>query len=102
MNMNNVSAKTIARIVHLAAAKPLSREYGEALAQAMIEASSTSAAPAIRPGKVVTIGGKIRARVLSVARNGVWVLRAATDGEWIRTGQDQIRERVSIKTLSAA
>lgn len=98
MNTANITAATLASI---AAATPMSREHGEAIAQAIKEASEPVQVQAIRPGKFVTIGGKIRARVLSVARNGVWVLRAATDGEYLRTGMDQIRERVSIKLLAA-
>lgn len=96
MNIHNISAKTLARVVELAAAKPLSREYGEALAQALREASRPAT---FQPGQQVSLGGQAKARVLSIARNGVWILRAATDGEWIRAGQDQIRERVSIKAL---
>ena len=54
-----------------------------------------------RLGQQVLINGKTPARVVDIASNGVWILRSATDGEWIRKGVDQIRERVSAKTLTA-
>ena len=101
MQVNNISAKTIARIVELAATKPLSREYGEALAQALQEASETKPAT-LKLGQRVLVNGKTAARVVDIARNGIWILRSATEGEWIRTGRDQIRERVSVNTLMAA
>jgi hypothetical protein len=100
MNTANITAAAIARI---AAADAMSYEAGAAVAAAYMEASAPvkASTAAIRPGKVVMVNGKTRARVLEIARNGVWVLRSATEGEWIRTGQEQIRERVSIKSLAA-
>ena len=54
-----------------------------------------------RLGQVVQLAGKYKARVVDIARNGIWILRSATEGEFVRTGKDQIRERVSIKALAA-
>lgn len=100
-DINRISADTLIRLHQLAAEKPLSREYGEALAQALRESTEAEQPGQLKPGQQVTIGGQVKARILSVARNGVWILRAATDGEWARTGLDQIRERVSARSLAA-
>ena len=59
---------------------------------------------AFKLGQVVNmmlLGKLTNVRVLDVARNGVTIRRAATDGEFSRTGNDQKRERVSIKKLFA-
>lgn len=55
-----------------------------------------------RLGQQVLINSKTPARVVDIARNGVWILRSATDGEWYRKGVEQVRERVSAKCLTAA
>jgi hypothetical protein len=105
MNTANITAATLVKLHTLAISKPLSREYGEALAQAMLEASAPAKAStaAIRPGQVVMINGKTRARVLEIARNGVWIIRSATDGEWLRGNHigGQVKERISIKAVAA-
>ena len=65
-------------------------------------AAKLEATQAVKIGQRVMINDNIAARVVDIARNGVWILRSATEGEWLRTGLDQIRERVSAKTLTAA
>ena len=105
MNTANVSAKTIASIVKLAATNPLSREYGEAIAQAWMEASAEPAAEAFKPGQVVLLinmPNSKRVVIVGVRSNGIWIRRTATDGERARRGVEQVKERVSIKMLTAA
>lgn len=97
MNTANITAATIARI---AAADAMSYEAGAAVAAAYMEASAAVKPAGFKLGQVVMIG-KTSARIVDIAKNGVWILRSATEGEWIRTGQEQIRERVSIKSLAA-
>ena len=55
---------------------------------------------AFRLGQMVTLSGKCAARVVDIARNGVWILRNATDGEFVRIGKEQVRERVSINAIA--
>ena len=101
MNMNNVSAKTIARIAELSVTKPLSREYGEALAQAWAEATEP-AAEAFKPGQVVRLVNMPAAKrvvIVGVRSNGIWIRRTATDGERARRGVEQVKERVSARSL---
>lgn len=62
---------------------------------------------AFKAGQLVTLvigRQRFSARVMDIAKNGVWIIRQATDGEFAR-GLDiggQIKERVSIKSLIAA
>lgn len=100
MNTNNIKAATLARI---AAATPMSVEHGKAVAQAMIEATTEVAS--FKPGQVVRLVNMPNAKrvvVLSVEKNGVWIRRTATDGEWYMRGLEQVKKRVSIKQLIAA
>lgn len=63
------------------------------------------AAKTLKPGQVVrltTMPAAKRVVVLSVAANGIWIRRTATDGEFARRGVEQVKERVSIKTIIAA
>ena len=69
--------------------------------RADVAASEESRYSAFHLGQVVQLAGKYKARVVDVVRNGVWIIRSATEGEFVRTGKDQIRERVSIEALAA-
>ena len=69
--------------------------------RADVAASEESRYSAFRLGQVVQLAGKYKARVVDVASNGVWIIRSATEGEFVRTGKDQIRERVSIAALAS-
>ena len=63
------------------------------------------AAKTLKPGQVVRLVNMPdvkRVVVLSVAANGIWIRRTATDGEFARRGVEQVKERVSIKTIIAA
>jgi len=100
MNTNNIKAATLARI---AAADAMSYEAGAAVAQAFIEATTEVAS--FKPGQVVRLATMPNARrvvVLSVAANGIWIRRTATEGEFARRGVEQVKERVSIKQLIAS
>ena len=102
MNANNITAATLVRI---AAAAPMSVEHGKAVAQAMIEATAAATPAALKAGQVVRLINMPNAKrvvVLSVAANGVWIRRTATDGEFARRGVEQVKERVSIKSINAA
>ena len=125
-NIGNVSANAIAAVE---AATPGTREHGAAIAVALMEgyglaqpaaavaqnidaliaeAVAQYAKPqhysAFKLGQIVLLNGKIRARVMDIARNGVWIIRSATDGEWLRGNHigGQVKERVSLKSLVAA
>ena len=102
MNINNITAATLVRI---AAAAPMSAEHGKAVAQAMIEATAEAAPAALKAGQVVRLINMPNAKrvvVLSVAKNGIWIRRTATDGEWYRRGAEQVKERVRFADIIAA
>jgi hypothetical protein len=94
--MKPLAASTIIRLHSL---EQGSFDHGKAVADAYLEASQEQPSKGLKAGQVVKINGK-PARVISIAANGVWIIRPATDGEWARQGKDQIKERVSIKSIS--
>ena len=91
--------KIDAVIATIDAADPL-RACWEAR-RAEVDAKLETSKPAFKINQIVKFG-KTTARVVEIARNGIWILRSATQGEWVRTGLEQIRERVSAKALTAA
>lgn len=111
MNIANITAKTLARIN---SAKPMSREYGEAIAQAWVEATTPvvakvakAAAIDVSAGQLMRLNGGEFVRVIRVSSNGVWIRRTATRAEreargldYLR-GEDMIKRRVSKSALTA-
>lgn len=93
----------------LAAEEKAEADKKDALVSEALAAYSKQIAryTAFKAGQLVTlvIGlQRVSARVMDIAKNGVWIIRQATDGEFAR-GLDiggQIKERVSIKNLIAA
>ena len=92
--------KIDAVIATIDAADPL-RACWEAR-RAEVAAKMETSKPAFKINQIVMVSGKTQARIVDIARNGIRILRSASDGEWVRTGLEQIRERVSAKTLTAA
>lgn len=87
----------------LAAEEKAEADKKEALvAEALAQYSNPTRYGTFKLGQVVMLMGKYLARIVDIARNGVWIVRSATEGEWTRTGLDQVRERVSIKQLALA
>lgn len=94
MNPRKISSDTLAKINTVT---PMSVEHGKAVAQAWIEATIEATPETLKPGQVVKLAHMqncTRVVILSVAKNGVWIRRTATDGEWYRKGIDQVKERV--------
>lgn len=113
-DITRVSAKAFAAIN---AAKPMSREYGEAVAQAWIEATTPVAekqcdADIVNEylashkvevkfwlGQAVSYLGT-KARILKVARNGIWITRWPTEGEVMMRNLEIVKERVPARYLT--
>lgn len=105
--MTNTNKITAATLANIAAATQMSFEHGKAVAQAWIEANTEVASnpvvlKACQLVRLVNMPNAKMVMVLSVAKNGVWIRRTATDGEFARRGVEQVKERVSIKNIIAA
>lgn len=101
MNSNNIKAATLA---HIAAAAPMSREHGEAVARAWMEANTEATHKSLKPGQVVRLAHMpscARVVIVGVRSNGIWIRRTATDGEFYRRGVDQVKERVRFADIIA-
>lgn len=102
MNANNIKAATLANI---AAAAPMSREHGEAVARAWMEANTEATPESLKPGQVVRLVNMPNAKrvvIVGVRSNGIWIRRTATDGEFYQRGVDQVKERVRFSDIIAA
>ena len=101
-NTNNITAATLANI---AAAAPMSFEYGKAVARAWIEANTAATPDSLKPGQVVRLVNMPNAKrvvIVGVRSNGIWIRRTATDGEFARRGVEQVKERVRFADIIAA
>ena len=92
--------RLFAAFLIIAGCGPAARPTPEVMPEVAAELETSK--PAFKINQIVMVSGKTQARIVDIARNGIWILRSATDGEWVRTGLEQIRERVSAKTLTAA